>query len=333
MAEENCFSNRGSFGKVSVIIPTYNRTEFLKEAVESVLAQTYPVFEIFIIDDGSIPEYSEKLQLISGLSPLISLHRIPVHKGVSHSRNCGLRKAKGDYILFLDDDDLLHHKMIETGLSFFKANNKLDVVVCYYEIFFTPDSSDSILPLSFLFNYNELNEHPLKFIEGTRFVTADYLGKNPSNSFLRFLIPIHACLIRKKSMNDVCFPEDIVRGEDTCFWMFMATKGLHFKLYTKIYSYIRRHSKNRIKNKRNFYLESLKCYEKLIDSKILTNREDLFLVYLKLYHFKLKLKQIDFIKYFFMILKYPDLLIKEFFFYSKACLHARKKLIKYYYMD
>ncbi|NJR15065.1 MAG: glycosyltransferase [Calothrix sp. CSU_2_0] len=88
--------------KISVIIPTYNRSHLIKDAIESVLNQTYQDFELIIIDDGStdntkevLAEYGERLQYI-----------YQENQGRSAARNHGLNLAKGEYIAFLDSDDV-----------------------------------------------------------------------------------------------------------------------------------------------------------------------------------------------------------------------------------
>jgi glycosyltransferase involved in cell wall biosynthesis len=92
---------------ISVIIPTYNRSQFLAEAVESVLAQSVfqsrkYSFEIIIIDDGSTDDTRKVVEKFSGP---INYYYQP-HQGVSRARNHGLEKAKGEFIAFLDSDDL-----------------------------------------------------------------------------------------------------------------------------------------------------------------------------------------------------------------------------------
>lgn len=87
---------------VSAVIPAYNRTDLLKEAVESVLGQTYSNLEIIIIDDGSTEDL---LALDCMKDDRIRFFRNENH-GVAYSRNFGMEKAKGKYIAFLDSDDI-----------------------------------------------------------------------------------------------------------------------------------------------------------------------------------------------------------------------------------
>ena len=87
--------------KVSVIIPTYNRAEFLRNAIDSVLAQTYHDFELLVVDDGSTDQTRE---LVAGYGDqLIALFQ--ANRGVSSARNLGIRAATGELVAFLDSDD------------------------------------------------------------------------------------------------------------------------------------------------------------------------------------------------------------------------------------
>ncbi len=99
---------------VSVIIPTYNRYTLLCEAVRSVLDQTFLDLEILIIDDGS----SEDIEQITTLSPLIKYLRI-AHWGMpGYVRNRGVENSTGEYLAFLDSDDLWYPNKLERQLAY-----------------------------------------------------------------------------------------------------------------------------------------------------------------------------------------------------------------------
>lgn len=85
----------------SVIIPTYNSSKYIKECIDSVLAQKYVNFEILVVDDGSTDETIFLIQKIK--VPIILLSQ--KHKGVSAARNLGILHARGQYVAFLDADD------------------------------------------------------------------------------------------------------------------------------------------------------------------------------------------------------------------------------------
>ena len=87
---------------VTVIIPTFNREQFLKEAVDSVLSQTYDDFELIVVDDGSTDKTKKMLQDYGQRLTYI----FQENRGVSAARNRGIAEAKGELISFLDSDDL-----------------------------------------------------------------------------------------------------------------------------------------------------------------------------------------------------------------------------------
>lgn len=102
---------------ISVVIPLYNKAQSIRKTLDSVLAQTYKDFEIVVIDDGSTDgsaDVAETTLLASRLSPLaFRLIRKP-NGGVSSARNAGILAAKGEYVAFLDGDDLWHPEYLET---------------------------------------------------------------------------------------------------------------------------------------------------------------------------------------------------------------------------
>ncbi|MEW6186166.1 MAG: glycosyltransferase family A protein, partial [Thermodesulfobacteriota bacterium] len=87
---------------VSVIIPTYNRAEFVIQAVESVFKQTFADFELILVDDGSSDETRAALEPYSDCITYL----YQSNRGVSSARNLGLKIAQGKWLAFLDSDDL-----------------------------------------------------------------------------------------------------------------------------------------------------------------------------------------------------------------------------------
>jgi glycosyltransferase involved in cell wall biosynthesis len=104
--------------EVSVIIPTYNRRAMLPEAIDSVLAQSRPTFELIVIDDGSTDGTLEDL---TRLGEKIRLSRID-HRGPAAARNCGVALARAPLLAFLDSDDLWAPSKLERQLAFMRAN-------------------------------------------------------------------------------------------------------------------------------------------------------------------------------------------------------------------
>jgi glycosyltransferase involved in cell wall biosynthesis len=94
---------------VSIVTPCYNAGSFLKETLESVLAQTYPALEIIVVDDGSTDHSAD---VAHSYGPKVRVIR-QENRGESAARNVGIAAARGDYLLFLDADDLLDRRALE----------------------------------------------------------------------------------------------------------------------------------------------------------------------------------------------------------------------------
>ncbi len=111
--------------RVSAIIPTYNRKAFVLEAVDSVLTQTYGDYELIVVDDGSTDGTGEALKRYGAHVRYI----FQANKGVSAARNRGLEIAHGEFIAFLDSDDLWLPKKLEIQVAF--MNKHPEVEICY----------------------------------------------------------------------------------------------------------------------------------------------------------------------------------------------------------
>jgi len=114
-----------SLPKVSVIVPTYNRASWLEETLRSVVSQTFKDFELIVVDDGSTDNTSQIMQSF----PDAQYFSMGKNSGVSKARNLGLDYAKGEFICFLDSDDLWDERKLEVQLHWMK--NNIDSQVCY----------------------------------------------------------------------------------------------------------------------------------------------------------------------------------------------------------
>jgi glycosyltransferase involved in cell wall biosynthesis len=121
----------------SVIIPTYNYARYLGEAVDCALAQTYSPLEVIVVDDGSTDETPE---VLARYRDLIRTVRQP-NLGPSVARNAGIAVANGDYLAFLDSDDLWQPQKLERQMARFAADPSLGLVHCGVETFGSPAST------------------------------------------------------------------------------------------------------------------------------------------------------------------------------------------------
>jgi glycosyltransferase involved in cell wall biosynthesis len=102
-------------GKVSVIIPAYNAQKFIKDTIDSVIAQTYPDWEIIVVNDGST-DGTPDLVIKEADNRIKMIHQS--NGGVSSARNNGLKHATGEYVIFLDADDLLTPGFLTARVNF-----------------------------------------------------------------------------------------------------------------------------------------------------------------------------------------------------------------------
>lgn len=96
--------------KFSVVIPAYNASATIAATLDSCFQQTYTSFEVIVVNDGST---DSTLQTLEPFLPAITLINLEKNKGVSYARNAGWAVAAGDYVLFLDSDDLFHPQKLE----------------------------------------------------------------------------------------------------------------------------------------------------------------------------------------------------------------------------
>jgi glycosyltransferase involved in cell wall biosynthesis len=111
--------------RVSVVIPTYNRLPTVKDAIESVLNQTYRDFEFWVVDDGSTDGTGEALRTFGDKVKYVSQN----NRGVSAARNLGLRISRGKYLAFLDSDDLWEPQKLEIQVKCMEENPQFPL--CY----------------------------------------------------------------------------------------------------------------------------------------------------------------------------------------------------------
>lgn len=115
--------------KVSIIIPTYNRSHFILDAIDSVLNQTFQDFEIIVIDDGSTENTKEILSKYGSI-----IYAYQENRGRAEARNAGIRQAKGEYIAFLDDDDIWLPQKLEKQVAFLNSKPDIGLVHTFSEV-------------------------------------------------------------------------------------------------------------------------------------------------------------------------------------------------------
>ncbi len=186
--------------KVSVLISTYNRANFLPEAIDSLLKQTRVPDEIIVVDDGSTDNTPEVLAKYG--APVISIYQ--ANKGAASGRNTAWRASSGDLITFLDSDDTLAPTSIERRASYLETHPAINIV---YTGAHMTDMQGNVL--------SWFRKPPLP--EGMIF----------SEIIARHAFPIHAVMFRRIciSMN-MPFDESLTANEDYDLWVRLAADNL-----------------------------------------------------------------------------------------------------------
>jgi glycosyltransferase involved in cell wall biosynthesis len=212
--------NENSGPLISVCIPTYNRGNFLKKAIESVLNQTYKNLEIIVVDNYSTDNTDQILKDFKD-------SRIKVYKNsnfgsIAVSRNYAVKQSKGDWIAFLDSDDIWSKKKLEICARYFH----FDIV--YHGMHVILQSSNTVKK---------------------RGLRSRKIGKNALESLILKGNPI-ACssvLIRKTlftSINGMEESQELVGVEDYHAWLKASIQTNKFKRIKKYCGYYRVHSEN-----------------------------------------------------------------------------------------
>lgn len=189
-----------SYPLVSVVIPTYNRTDYLENAIRSVVKQSYTNIEIVVIDDGSYNNYA---QSICAQFSNCNYH-YKENGGLSSARNYGVNLAKGEYVAFLDDDDFWERSKIEKQVKVLLGNSSVDCV----------HSSAAVVDENGKLTGDLIGAAQNKIHKRSGYVFWNALGT--------WVIKSPTPLMRKKVFqSDLLFDETIKVGEDVDFYQRM----------------------------------------------------------------------------------------------------------------
>ena len=208
---------------ISIIIPVYNAGEFLRETVWSVLEQDYKAIELILVNDGSKDDSLSICNELKASDDRIIVIDQP-NAGVSTARNNGLKAAKGEYVLFIDADDLLVKDMVSTLYN--KAiETSADIVSCGAALIKDGVVIKEEFGTNKLYTYD--NEEALKF----------FLIGNKVN------IGVWTKLFKKSLIDDLEFRKNIRNNEDKLFIFEALMKANKYVVYdVSKYKYIQRNS-------------------------------------------------------------------------------------------
>lgn len=189
---------------ISIIIPCYNQGKFLEETLMSVLNQTYTNWECIIVNDGSSDNTEEIAQKwVSKDVRFVYLKK--ENGGVSSCRNFGMDNAKGDFIQFLDADDLLADNKISVSIE--AVHQYKAAVVCSNYLMFKESFNNSQPPFSQLADF-EFNFYNL----------ARYWNDG-------FTVPIHCWFFKASLFEKIQFPVGLTAQEDWVMWLRIFQKS------------------------------------------------------------------------------------------------------------
>lgn len=226
----------------SIVIPSYNRALILPETIGSVLTQSYTNWELLVIDDGSADNTKEVVESIAD-NRVKYIYQDNAER--SAARNNGIRNSKGEYICFLDSDDLFeanHLEVLYDKISEKSFPEELFFTNCYY------------------LNHGEKEKPEFPDLKDNSIA---YLLQHS-------IIPARVC-IHRNLLNKFQFREDIVIVEDTVLWVSIANKYpvTHITDYTIQY---RLHDDNSVNIKNNCFLPRLKGLKKLFKDKEISEK-------------------------------------------------------------
>lgn len=200
--KKDLFMNQIFSPLVSVIIPTYNRGALVCEALDSVLGQTYGSLDVIVVDDGSTDDSFARLEAYGNRIHLIHQE----NKGVSGARNAGIRIASGDYIAFLDSDDLWEKDKINAQVGFFRNNPH--ALICQSQEIWIRNGK----------RVNPMNKH--KKLTGMIFEPSLHLC----------LVSPSAVMIKRALLDEIgLFDEALLACEDYDLWLRISSR---YPIYT-----------------------------------------------------------------------------------------------------
>lgn len=230
-------------GLVSVIVPVYNAEHTVRETINSVISQTYLNWELIIINDGSI---DNSANVISSFTDIRIKYLAQDNRGVAHARNTGIRIARGEYIAFLDSDDLWE-------------SSKLEKCVNYLNI----GEFDFVYSKVKMFNDDISNAYSYEYVEPIK----------ESNEYYRLLIfdyiPTLSVVLKKSVLDKIGnFDINLNGTEDWDLWIRIVEKYQIKFISDELAFY--RVSENGLSKNRNLHLKE---EYKVIQKHVLGNNQ------------------------------------------------------------
>jgi glycosyltransferase involved in cell wall biosynthesis len=220
---------------ISCIVPVYNGEHYLAAALDSILAQPYRPLEIIVVDDGST----------DGTATVVSSYGSQIqdvrqgNAGPAAARNLGLNMARGDYVAFLDADDLWHPEKMERQMARFRDRPELDICVAHVQNFWIPELKEE----AERFRNHRLAKPVPGYVTGT--------------------------LLARKALFDSVgyFNTDLKHGDAQEWFIRVAEQGAVMELLPDVLLYRRLHLSNFSRAVRNVYQDHLRIIKASLDRR------------------------------------------------------------------
>ena len=225
--------------KVSVIIPTYNRGQFIAQAIESVLSQTFHDYEIIVVDDGSTDKTQEILKKFEGKIKSIRQE----NQGISKTRNRAIKVSTGQYIAFLDSDDFWVSDKLQVQVNILDTHPQVGIVYARMPIINEQGETIGMKPAG---------------ISGRNFKELLELWGD---------IPTSTVMNRRDCFDKAGFFDSTLEPmEDIDMWIRISQFYDLYEIENKVLAYYRRHEDQITKNKEKVYSGLLKINTKIYKS-------------------------------------------------------------------
>jgi len=190
---------------ISIIVPVYNVEKYLKETLECIIKQTYTNFELLLVDDGSKDSSPEICDEFAGKDDRVRVFHNP-NMGPSEARSFGIAHATGEFIAFIDSDDLVDEDYLEQLITPYE-NNEIDLTLCGFDRFYNDDTTNQRRYL--------LGKDDTCILESVKELALLFTVPKTSLSG----VSIWAKLYRRSIIveHNIKFPEGISYEEDCCF--------------------------------------------------------------------------------------------------------------------
>ena len=193
----------GTIMTVSVIIPVFNGARYIHGAIKSVFDQTFKDFEIIVVDDGSTDDTKAVLEQWINDGKIHYVHQ--KNKGLAGARNTGIRQAQGQYLKFLDCDDVLYPQQLELQVGHLFNKSELIISVTDFELEFESKVKKKV-----------------KIQFGSRSQLGRFIEANPC--------PVHTILVRRSLVEKMGgFTQELLSQEDTDLWLRILLQGGSFE--------------------------------------------------------------------------------------------------------